>query len=395
MSLQSKLQNEDEREKRYQRFREEIKVVQEKLKGMDGIMEILDASCPDHVPEGNEVAWYMMRKAETYPNFKERRLSIKLKDMLCLARILSELHDKGYAHRDIKPENLLLLDGRLHLSDFGLVWTADRAERLTGAGDRVGPYVILPPELEHVDVEVNMDYYPSDVYLFAKVLWMVIKKDSCGFRGQYHRSDKRIYLQKKEYDVRTFEPLHRLMEQATDEEMGKRITIKECIVLLEQQLAVLEDYSVEKLPEEELDALCRAEEACAFISQNEPDEYIYTDRAEIYRYLDGVLPYSVVRVRDLSGKKKQIRVNALTNSAGGYATLDSLYQGKKTKEYLFCAKKLVCRKKGNPILAEIELDRIEDCGEEYVDYGKESFGFGNVNKKVVLQDGYWLEIGER
>ena len=46
-------------------------------------------------------------------------------------------------------------------------------------------------------------------------------------------------------------------------------------------------------------------------------------------------------------------------------------------------------------MAEIELDRIEDCGEEYVDYGKESFGFGNVNKKVVLQDGYWLEIGER
>lgn len=384
--------NPHEREKRYQRFLEEIKVVREQLNGIDGIMEILDADCPAHVPGQGEQAWYMMRKAEEYPICRKRKLGYKLKDMLRLAHILDILHDKGYAHRDIKPENLLILDGKLCLSDFGLVWTEDRPERLTDAQDRVGPYLILPPELEHVDVEANIDFYPSDVYLFAKVLWMAIKEDSFGFRGQYKRSNRQVYLQKSLYEVKTLEPVHRLIEQATYYEIEKRISIKECIAYLEQQIAILEDEPVKRLPEDELNALCHAEVSRTFVEQTEPDEYTYTDRAAIYRYLDDVLQYSVINVIDPSGNAKGIRVNALTKRADGYATLDFLYQGKKTKEYLFRAKKLVCRKKDNVITAEIELAGISDCEEAYVNFEKMRFGFGNVDKKIFLPDGYRLEI---
>lgn len=384
--------NPHEREKRYQRFLEEIKVVRDQLNGTDGIMEILDADCPAHVPGQGEQAWYMMRKAEGYPICRKRKLGCKLKDMLRLAHILDVLHGKGYAHRDIKPENLLVLDGKLYLSDFGLVWTADRPERLTDAQDRVGPYMILPPELEHVDVEANIDFYPADVYLFAKVLWMVIKEDSFGFRGQYNRANEQIYLQKSLYEVKTLEPVHRLIEQATYDEIEKRITIKECIAYLEQQIAILEDEPDKRLPEEELNALCHAEVSRTFIEQTEPDEYTYTDRAAIYRYLDEVLQYSVISVIDPSGNAKGIRVNALTKHADGCATLDFLYQGKKAKEYLFRAKKLVCRKKDDVITAEIELAGISDREDGYVDFENVSFGFGNVDKKIVLPDGYRLEI---
>lgn len=132
--------------------------------------------------------------------------------MLQLARIIKCIHERNRAHRDIKPENRLVLDDRLVLSDFGLYWGIEE-ERLTELDERIGPYKIMPPELENVQTDLNLDFRPSDVYLFAKVLWMTLKGDNIGFRGQYQRGDSQIFLNKVKFgNVITLEPIHRLMQ---------------------------------------------------------------------------------------------------------------------------------------------------------------------------------------
>ena len=108
----------------------------------------------------------------------------KILEMLQLARIIQSIHERDKAHRDIKPENILVLNGKLVLSDFGLCWGIGE-ERLTGLNERVGPYKIMPPELERVQTDLDLDFKPSDVYLFSKVIWMTLKGDNIGFRGQY------------------------------------------------------------------------------------------------------------------------------------------------------------------------------------------------------------------
>ena len=63
-----------------------------------------------------------MPKAEKFVLQDGLSLIEKLKRMLELGKILSEIHKKGIAHRDLKPEKLLIFNGRIYLADYGLVW---------------------------------------------------------------------------------------------------------------------------------------------------------------------------------------------------------------------------------------------------------------------------------
>lgn len=177
----------DDKEMRYERFKREIKFAHT-MKTNDGIMPVIDQNCPPNIPKSKDEAWFLMPRALPYKANRRKNMIGKLDDMLRLARIIETLHQRGYAHRDIKPENILILNGKLMLSDYGLVW-GDDENRLTEMNEKIGPYKILPPELEHVTIESAIDFRKSDVYLFAKILWMTIKEDNIGFRGQYNRGD--------------------------------------------------------------------------------------------------------------------------------------------------------------------------------------------------------------
>ncbi len=92
-----------------------------------------------------------------------------------MAAALDFANTRGVIHRDIKPANMLLTpDGRLLLTDFGLVklLTENQSEqmRLTGAGAPVGtPDYMSPEQVIGSEVDGRADQYSLGVVLFQMV----------------------------------------------------------------------------------------------------------------------------------------------------------------------------------------------------------------------------------
>ena len=63
-----------------------------------------------------------------------------------IARSLADVHAAGIIHRDVKPSNILVLpDGRIRLTDFGIARAFDQS-RLTGSATMLGTPAYLAPE---------------------------------------------------------------------------------------------------------------------------------------------------------------------------------------------------------------------------------------------------------
>ncbi len=352
------------KEKRYKRFRNEIEAMNQ-LKDIVGVMEVVDKWCPQDVPQNKDEAWYLMPKARPYKVSWHASVYRKVQQMLQLATIIKGIHSRGGAHRDIKPENILILNGGLVLSDFGLYWGIEE-ERLTEFNERIGPYRILPPELEHVQTDLALDFRASDVYLFAKVLWMTLKRDDVGFRGPYQRGDVQIYLQKEEYEgVITFEPVHKLLEESTCDNMDGRITIEKCIEYLELQCKILDEKEQEFFPKEYMQQLLYDEHRKRIIANEEPTELAYEDKQTISRMLRGLISLSDVFVKSLFGEQrvKQIQVTDFQMRADGMCKLQYYIGGVKHKEYLFNIKKMICPKTNEKeVFLELEDVLIDEDG---------------------------------
>jgi serine/threonine protein kinase len=182
-----------------------------------------------------------MPKAKEYRYNGFAQSVIKLRQIRSLGETLSLLHKNGVFHRDIKPANLLLYKNKCCLTDFGLVWSVNETNHITGANEAIGPVGIRPPEMEfNVDkLKEETDFQKVDVYLFAKTIWILLTGNRNGFRGEYRRGDKALYLDNTRLRLgQTIEPLHRMMEEATVYENKKRITIEKCLEYLEQQIAI-------------------------------------------------------------------------------------------------------------------------------------------------------------
>lgn len=269
-----------EREKREKRFEKEFRSVYQIQKEIEGIIPIYDASY--FLEERGDFAWYLMPEALKY-NFKGiRSTEEKLKGMRDLGECIAQLHAREIVHRDIKPQNLLVYKNRVCLSDFGLVRNMDeKEEHITDIHESMGPMAIRPPEMQSIENLDNIDYRKSDVYLFAKTVWIILTGVKRGFPEEYKRSEKRVYLDKKKLQLETAEPLHEMLESATRHYWWDRIDISACVQHINNQLNVIEkrandaDFGKWKYDE-------TVKQICETIS---PDIKIYQDARSVLEVL--------------------------------------------------------------------------------------------------------------
>lgn len=368
----------EKQKKRYDRFYKEISTVKNLQKHIGGIMKIEDFHCPEIMQQGKEV-WYLMKKAETFNSFCKMNkpdLKKKIEYLLEIANILCILHERGYSHRDIKVDNLLVLENQVKLSDFGLIWSVDDS-MITGEGERLGPYYIGPPELESRDIKMD-DFRASDVFLFAKVVWMILKNDNMGFRGQYRRENRQFYLNSSEYGVFTFEPIHRLLEESTKLEMCERIDIKRCREYLIDQLLIINDKNIDKA------SWYRYKEVEKEIQiEINPDEKIYNDFFSILKIIER---FSNISNITIDGTNEVINVDLVEEWRGSKSIILKSNEA-HGKNYLCYPAYIKYNYKEEGFELFIKKIERENIHSEFISY-KESrkLSWGVSNNNILLDE---------
>ena len=369
---------------RYARFLKEIETVLKLQEDIEGIMKILDYYCPDKIEE-NENVWYLMYKAESFRNFSmqnELNMEEKLSYLIDLSDILYKLHSKGYSHRDIKVDNLLIIDGKLVLSDFGLVWNiAD--SKITMDGERLGPINIGPPELESRDSKIN-DFRAADVYLFSKVTWEVLTGDFWGFRGSYIRSNNQFYLDPLKYGISTFEPIHQLMEQATKIKFQERISIESCKRLIKEQLLIINNKDKEKEQQFRFSELQKE-----VLNQYIPNEVIYSNFEIIYNILKKFLPISNV-VIDIVNENLNVDSVVKWSEYGSIILKNSKFSN--INSYLCYPKHIVYINNDDEIKLHIKEVEVMSVHEDFILYKNSKINWGVVNNNIFLNESLVIKL---
>jgi serine/threonine protein kinase len=236
----------DKEKIRYERFRGEVKVIQEN-QDVEGILPLIDIYLPKSTKQ--ERAWYVIPLAQPLNDYiKDKSTKERAEIVLRIAKTLSELHQRGISHRDIKPPNVLVRDGNIYLADFGLADYPEKLE-LTQYGESVGAKWTIAPEMQRQSTMAEGQ--PADVYSLAKTLWILLTDQPKGFEGQYNPEginglknfnlkDEEQYANRK-YFVYTG-LLDHLIQQSTDDDPKQRPTIGVFIEKLSLWLDVHQDF---------------------------------------------------------------------------------------------------------------------------------------------------------
>ncbi|HWY85979.1 MAG TPA: serine/threonine-protein kinase [Gemmataceae bacterium] len=113
-------------------------------------------------------------------------------------RALQWAHERRLVHRDVKPDNILLgADGKVKLSDLGLVKSLDDDAYLTQALDYLGTPNFTSPEQFNDPRTADAR---SDLYSLAATLYMTVTGE-IPFRGRNGRDLAGILKRKLEGDI--------------------------------------------------------------------------------------------------------------------------------------------------------------------------------------------------
>lgn len=115
--------------------------------------------------DGPDLAQYAVTLRQRPPAERVERTRAFARD---LCATLAYVHDRGLVHRDVKPANVLLgPDGRLVLTDFGIVADLGSDDPVTQSGTMVGTAAWASPEqLDGGDVDARADQYGVGATLY-------------------------------------------------------------------------------------------------------------------------------------------------------------------------------------------------------------------------------------
>lgn len=255
------------------RFQNEVKALRE-LGDLEGIVPILDFEFQE---KKGFRPWYTMPKANPCTKLLKNAEPKKIvAEFVRLGQTLAELHSKKFAHRDIKPENLLVLNGRLCFSDFGLVKYPDLSP-LTPERRDVGAKFTMAPEMRREAADA--DGLPADVFSFAKTLWIILTGKVLGFDGPYTPHSV--------VGLNNFLPYHytstldQLLSDCTQHDPMARPKIGDVVNRLQYWLKVIEDNAL-------MNANQWVDFAQKFFPRQTPQQVVWTDEDAIIDVLNEI-----------------------------------------------------------------------------------------------------------
>lgn len=149
------------------RFKNESKAIA--ILSHPNIVKVYDVSF------GERLQYIVMEYIDgiTLKEYMDQQQDIKWKEAvhftIQILRALQHAHDKGIVHRDIKPQNIMLLpDGTIKVTDFGIARFSRNDLRATGATDKaIGSVHYISPEQARGDItDEKADIYSTGVMLY-------------------------------------------------------------------------------------------------------------------------------------------------------------------------------------------------------------------------------------
>jgi len=226
-------------EKKYIRFKDEIKIVKKNQNKNNGILPILEYNIPE-TPQKDDIVYYIMPYAQQINDIKFPNLESIISFTIDLLDTLLELHKNNIVHRDIKPQNIYRYKNRFVLSDFGLVDYPNK-EEITQTRESVGPWTTMAPEMKR-NAKYS-DAKPADIYSLAKTFWIILSGDEKSFDGEYTYLSELISIKNFTNEEDFIVPLHDFLEKCTSNDPLIRFTAKGAKDLLFNWINIKDNYS--------------------------------------------------------------------------------------------------------------------------------------------------------
>ena len=210
--------SEPKSEKRRKRFLNEItslKFIEQRE--IPRVMLLLDHGFTD---DGQP--WYAMPLAEPI-NLPKGDASVVIEVMIEVSDTIARLHEIGMEHRDIKPSNLLMLNGNIVVSDFGLARMIGD-EHFTRTGERVGSVGYTANECVG---KSDNPRFECDVYALGKTAWVLFTRNERPPNGELRSPNDDLANYDIDFGSLSVSAIQELVFAATERDPGDRPTARQ------------------------------------------------------------------------------------------------------------------------------------------------------------------------